>query len=115
MGNVQLSTCYNSENPFRRANKPSSLSSGIITHSRSIPRPVHPNDPVDYKDEMFIKPVGGFNMCIKPEIKVGSAPSRSEVSETLIKLTRKTILSYNARIVETGAALRVCYLIYDKL
>ena len=68
---------------------------------------------------MFIRSVGTFNACVKPELKIGGTPSRTEVTDTLVKLTRKTILSYNARIVETGAALRVrhillTYISYDR-
>jgi hypothetical protein len=107
IGSVALSTVHNSENPFRRAANASSDTHGVVTHSRTMPRPAHLNDPLDYKDEMFIRSVGSFNACVKPELKIGGTPSRTEVTDTLIKLTRKTILSYNARIVETGAALRV--------
>lgn len=107
IGSVSLSTIHNTENPFRRAANTTSISNGIISHNRSMPRPSHVNDPLDYKDEMFIRSVGNFNACVKPELKIGGTPSRTEVTDTLVKLTRKTILSYNARIVETGAALRV--------
>ena len=109
MGNVSLKTCFNSENPFRRAAQSDSTSNVVVTHSRSLPRPAHPTDPLSYKDELFIRSVGSYNACVKPEVKIGATPSRSEVTDTLVKLTRKTILSYNARIVETGAALRVTH------
>lgn len=107
IGSVTLSTCFNSENPYRRATNRRSVVDGTVSHSRSVPHPLRPSDPLQYKDEMFIKPAGDYSVCVKPEIKLGGTPSRSEVTSTLVKLTRKNILCFNARIVETGAALRV--------
>jgi hypothetical protein len=105
IGNVSLPNSLNSQNPFRKRFPNEML--GNISHTHTISKKVNALDPLSYKDEMIIRPVGHLNACVKPYVEIGGVPSRSEINDTLIKLARKTVLSYNARIVETGAALKV--------
>lgn len=99
---IELPNICNSENPFRQ----NILSKLTITHARDRPRQPNDIDPLDYKDEMSIKTMGNFNVCIKPSLGIGSIPSQSEVNETLMTLTRKALLSYSTRVIECGAALK---------
>ena len=102
IGNIVVQTPYNNLNPFRKSG------STVVTHSRSIPRQLNHLDPLDYKDDLYVKRAGGLTVCIKPDVTMSdkSLPSRSEVTDTLVDLTRKGILSYNTRIVGVGACIK---------
>eukprot|EP01038_Epipyxis_sp_PR26KG_P009674 gene9674-13024_t len=110
--NLNLENAINNYNPFRKINR----SDLIISHSRTVPRSLRVLDPLAYRDEVLVRNTRTMNILIKPDIKIsnyygslssnGYAPSRKEVTEIMEQLTRKSIIAYSTRIVETAAMLR---------
>ena len=99
---IQFPNARNSDNPFRRQ----MLTRPVISHTHSLLKAPNSLDPLSYKGEMAIFPAGRYNIAVKPSIAIGQVPSQSEVCNILESLTRKALLSFNARIVECGTTLR---------
>lgn len=99
---IKFPNARNSDNPFRRQ----VLTRLVISHTHSQLKAPNSLDPLSYKGEMAIHAAGQYNIAVKPSIAIGQVPSQSEVCTILESLTRKALLSFNARIVECGTTLR---------
>ena len=99
---IKFPNARNSDNPFRRQ----MLTRLVISHTHSQLKAPNSLDPLSYKGEMAIHAAGQYNIAVKPSIAIGQVPSQSEVCTILETLTRKALLSFNARIVECGTTLR---------
>ena len=94
---------HNSKNPFRSRR----LQAGdTIRYCRQLPRLANDKDPLDYKDNMLVKSVHSYSACIQPSVGIHHVPSKKEVTDVLLQLTRKQILCYQARIIESGALIK---------
>ena len=99
---IKFPNARNSDNPFRRQ----ILTRQVISHTHNQLKAPNSLDPLSYKGEMAIHAAGQYNIAVKPSIAIGQVPSQSEVCTILETLTRKALLSFNARIVECGTTLR---------
>lgn len=64
------------------------------------------DDPMDYKEEMRIQNLSRFNACIQPAIGIKQVPSQKEVTSVLLQLTRKQIMCYQTRIIESAELVK---------
>lgn len=103
LGQLHLTTLHSTLNPYRLRH---GHNSPVVRYSRSTPAVTHPTDPLDYKDDIFIKTISRYNAILQPATGYQATPSRKEVTEALLKLTRKQILFFHARVVEIGALVK---------
>lgn len=104
---LHLTTLHDTLNPFRRRHDYHARTTHVrYAHTR--PHRVRATDPLDYKDDVLLRATrGAFNAVTAPPPGYEATPSRREVTQTLLQLTRKQILHYHARIVELGVLVRV--------
>ena len=101
--NVTTSTA--SGNPFRMAHRDASrLKFGAAQsldtlHSKHV-------DPKTYSDAMYKTQYGSYNVMVKEPV-VGGVPSKENITRSLVQISRRVLVCYDTKIVETGAALRV--------
>lgn len=106
LSQLNLTSLHNSLNPFRRRHDYHYRSTNTRYMHATQPRQ-RPTDPLDYKDDHLIRPVSKFQAVVQPELGYHATPSRLEVTQTLLQLTRKQILHYHARVIEIGVMVRM--------
>jgi hypothetical protein len=91
-------------NPFRLQERDSKIR---LSASRSLStlrsRQV---DPKSYSSDSLTAHYGGFAVAVK-EPYVSGVPSLDKVNKALVQLSRRMIVCYDTKVVETGAALKV--------
>jgi hypothetical protein len=91
-------------NPFRPSRQREMAVSAMASRS---PNPL---DPLEYKQSMEVRrpaPRGSMSIVIRPEKTLNFAvPAEDEVHDALAKVTRRAILAYDTRIVETGSVAK---------
>eukprot|EP01033_Poteriospumella_lacustris_P015491 gene15491-11082_t len=104
---LHLTTLHDTLNPFRRRHDYHARTTHV-RYAQRRPHRVRATDPLDYKDDVLLRATrGAYNAVTAPPPGYEATPSRREVTQTLLQLTRKQILHYHARVVELGVLVRV--------
>ncbi len=77
-----------------------------VKHCRKLPKSLNSIDPMDYKAEMTVQNLTSFNACVQPKIGILHVPSQNEVTSILVQLTRKQIMCYQTRVIESARLVK---------
>lgn len=95
---LKMSDTNNSLNPYRP----------IVAYCKRKVRQANALDPVDYRDDARVKGLSNYAVAIKATklIKGNEVPTKAEINESIARLKRTSVLSYDMRIAETGAVVK---------
>jgi hypothetical protein len=94
-----------SGNPFRLRERSSKIALSAAKSLSSLQR--RQVDPKSYSNDSVMAHYGAYAVSLK-EPYVTGVPSVETVNKALVQLSRRMIVRYDTKVVETGAALKVC-------